>query len=464
MKCFLFIFLFEIKRMMGFLNKIRNFSFKGKINAGSGITSIEEAIRNYSFMEWRPGNGLPDICIDLDSITGITEAYNKCSSIATIINRNSSALINGKWWLTDKKDNDVLNKYKGIAALLDKPNPIQSWSEFLMLVDVYRQLYGEAFVYAVVPDGFSLQDASALWAVNPNYVSIKLSGKMYLQSNAEEIIEGYILNVNGTAIEVDRRYMLHIRDVNQNVNMSANDIRGRSRLVGLDKSVRNIIQAEEAIYALNKNRGAQGILANKTSDKIGHQQIDDEEKERIQRKFNTNYGLRSNQDTVIITNADLSWQQMSFNVKDLMLFEGMENNIKRIAEAFNYPFELLNTTNIAYSNKVEAKRELYQGNIIPVSKIYAEKFTSFFGLDRAFFVIDFAEVECLKKTETEKAETLYKQNQALKIAYEKGIISLAEWRLAIGMDEEIYKPDKTAKNITENEQETGENRSEESNE
>ena len=450
--------------MMGFLNKIRNFSFKGKINAGSGITSIEEAIRNYSFMEWRPGNGLPDICIDLDSITGITEAYNKCSSIATIINRNSSALINGKWWLTDKKDNDVLNKYKGIAALLDKPNPIQSWSEFLMLVDVYRQLYGEAFVYAVVPDGFSLQDASALWAVNPNYVSIKLSGKMYLQSNAEEIIEGYILNVNGTAIEVDRRYMLHIRDVNQNVNMSANDIRGRSRLVGLDKSVRNIIQAEEAIYALNKNRGAQGILANKTSDKIGHQQIDDEEKERIQRKFNTNYGLRSNQDTVIITNADLSWQQMSFNVKDLMLFEGMENNIKRIAEAFNYPFELLNTTNIAYSNKVEAKRELYQGNIIPVSKIYAEKFTSFFGLDRAFFVIDFAEVECLKKTETEKAETLYKQNQALKIAYEKGIISLAEWRLAIGMNEEIYKPDEPAKNITGNEQETGENRSEESNE
>lgn len=449
---------------MGFLNKIRNFSFKGKINAGAGIASTEEAIRNYSFMEWRPGNGLPDICIDLDSITGITEAYNRCSSIATIINRNSSALINGKWWLTDKKDNDILKKYKGIAALLDKPNPIQSWSEFILLVDVYRQLYGEAFVYAVVPDGFSIQDASALWAVNPNYVSIKLSGKMYLQSNVEEIIEGYILNVNGTAIEVDRKYMLHIRDVNQNVNLSANDIRGHSRLVGLDKSVRNIIQAEEAIYALNKNRGAQGILANRSSDTIGHQQIDDEEKERIQRKFNTNYGLRSNQDTVIITNSDLSWQPMSFNVKDLMLFEGMENNIKRIAEAFNYPFELLNTTNIAYSNKVEAKRELYQGNIIPISKIYAEKFTSFFGLDRAFFVIDFAEVECLKKTETEKAETLYKQNQALKIAYEKGIISLAEWRLAIGMDEEIYKPDEPVKNTTGNGYETEENRSEKSNE
>ena len=75
---------------------------------------------------------------------------------------------------------------------------------------------------------------------------------MYLQSNADEIIEGYILSVNGTEIEVDSRYVLHIRDVNQNINMSPNDIRGRSRLVGLDKSVRNIIQAEEAIYALTK--------------------------------------------------------------------------------------------------------------------------------------------------------------------------------------------------------------------
>ena len=62
---------------MGFLNKIRNFSFKGKINAGAGIASTEEVIRNYFFMEWRPGDGLPDICIDLDSITGITEAYNR---------------------------------------------------------------------------------------------------------------------------------------------------------------------------------------------------------------------------------------------------------------------------------------------------------------------------------------------------------------------------------------------------
>ena len=408
-----------------------------------------------------PGFRFDEVTINLNTHEGLTKSYNTCSTVATILNRNSQALVNGRWWLLDNNGNDISKRYPGLVELMNKPNPLQSWSEFLTQVDIYRQLFGEVFIYAVVPDGYSKEEAVAIWALNPNYVTINSTGKMVLQSNIDDIITQYTYADGKENIILDKDNLLHIRDTNQNVNFSSCNPRGVSRLVPLANSVRNIMQAEEAIFALNKNRGAQGILSNDSSDTVGHVPLTDEEKKEVESKLRQHYGLNLSQSPVIITDKNLKWQQMSFNVKDLMLFEGISNNVKRIAEAYNYPYELLNTENIAYSNKAEAKREHYQSNIIPLSKIYAEKFTSFFGLVGAHFEIDFSEVECLKKSEAEKAQSLNVTNQAMRIPYEQGVISLAEWRLAMGMDEKIYKPESNNDEIRherENTTEEGEER------
>ena len=185
-----------------------------------------------------------------------------------------------------------------------------------------------------------------------------------------------------------------------------------------------------------------GILTNETKDSVGNLPVTPEEKERLQKEYNSSYGLRAKQRKIIITDAALKWQQMSFNVEQLKLFEGMDFNIQRISDALDYPYELLSSGKGAtYANKLEAKKLLYQDTIIPISKLYAEKFTEFFGLDRASFFVDFSDVDCLRESEAEKADMLYKQNQAMKIAFDAKVISAAEWRLAIGMDENIYKPD-----------------------
>lgn len=437
---------------MRFLNRIRN--IRGIFNLGVGGLQPESIARNYDFIEWKGDASNAGVVVDLDSLSGITDAYFKCSTLSTIINRNALALINGKWWIVDDKDNDISSSYKGISALLKRPNPLQSWSSFISQVDVYRQAYGEAFILAVTPVGFSKQEASALWAVNPNYIDIELTGKMYMQTDLDDIVVNYYLNVGGTSTLLEKSDVLHIKDTNQNILMSPSDIRGRSRLAGLNNTIRNIIQAEEAIYALNKDRGAQGILTNNTKDAAGHVQLDDEEQQRLQSEFNR-YGLKANQSKVIISNADLNWKQMSFNVRDLMLFEGMDNNIQRISDALDYPYELLSHSGgVTYANKLEAKRFHYQDNIIPMSKMYAEHLTSFFGLSGASLIVDFGEVECLKKSETEKASMQYQINQAMRIAKDAGVVSTAEWRLAMGMDEEIYKPDTDKSNNSNNNDKT----------
>lgn len=421
---------------------------------GGGLEKVQSSGINFFGIKGIPG--LPDIEIKLDSIAGISNAYNRCSSLRSIVNKNAMALANGKWWVVDKKDNDVLNKYKGIRSLLAKPNPLQSWSEFISLAYVMWQIHGEVFIHAVTPVGFGVDEASALWVINPANIDIKLSNKMYDQSDKEEIVLGYYLNNGVRQVKLENKDVLHIRDLSQNIGFSPTDVRGKSRLCGLESTIRNIIQAEEAIYSLNKDRGAQGMLVNKTKNVTGSVPLLPGEKDKIQQDYKMKYGLGVDQDKVLITNSDLEWKQMTFNVRDLMLFEGIDANIQRLSDAFDYPYELLaNAKGSTYANRLEAKRDWYQNTIIPTANYFAECLTSFFGLSRDSFVVDYSDVECMKKTESEKADAQHKQNQAWKIMVDSGAASIAEWRLAAGMDEEIYKPDKRDENRQQNTTEAG---------
>lgn len=406
--------------------------FKRNSNIGAGA----------QFFTFTGDKCTPEFTVDFNSINGINDAYDKCSTLKAIVNRMALVIANVKIWIVDDSGNDVSDKYNDLAILLKRPNFIQTWTEFMQQLDVYRQLYGEAFIYASVPIGFNNANANALWVLNPLFIDIESNGRLYDQSDIGNIGLRYIFNSSGQRRELDPSNVLHIKDVNQNIDFAPNDLRGSSRLLGLETSLANIIQAEEAIYTMNRDRGAIGILSNDQKDISGTIPLTDEEKESLRNQYQSLYGLSARQAKVIITNASLKWQSISFNVKDLMLLEGIEKNIQLIADALGYPYDLLSTSKgVTYENKAEAKKLLYQDSIIPIANLYAEKLTGFFGLENAKIEFDFSNIECLKKSEKEAAETLYQLNQAMQTAYNNGVISRAEWRLAIGMDEDVYKPE-----------------------
>ena len=426
---------------------IRNW-FKRNSNIGAGA----------QFFTFTGDKCTPGFTVDFNSIHGINDAYDKCSTLKAIVNRMALVIANVKLWILDDAGNDVSDKYKDLATLLKRPNFIQTWPEFIQQLDVYRQLYGEAFIYASVPVGFNNANATALWVLNPLFIDIESNGRLYDQNDIHDVVIRYIFSCSGQRLELDPSNVLHIKDVNQNLDFAPNDLRGSSRLLGLETSIANIIQAEEAIYSMNRDRGAIGILSNDQKDISGSIPLTDDEKESLRKQYQSLYGLSARQAKVIITNASLKWQSISFNVKDLMLLEGIEKNIQLISDALGYPYELLSTsTGVTYENKSEAKKLLYQDSIIPIANLYAEKLTGFFGLENAKIEFDFSNIECLKKAEKEAAETLYQLNQAMQTAYNNGVISRAEWRLAIGMDEDIYKPDEidNEKKVDDDEQEGG---------
>src|SRR5699024_2989677 len=203
------------------------------------------------------------------------------------------------------------------------PNPIQTFSEFIMQMDVYRQLRGEVFVYFAAPVGSPASAAYSWWVIDPRYVEIETTGLLYGGEHIEDIITRYWLNAGGQRTELDRSRLLHIKDVNQNLDFWPSDIGGVTRLYSVQNSVNNLIVAEEALLSMNKDRGALGILSNDTDDAAGHVPMSPEEQKRLQEKFKARYGLQQGQWKVIVTDAKLRWQSMTMSVKDLQLLEGM---------------------------------------------------------------------------------------------------------------------------------------------
>ena len=378
-----------------------------------------------------------NIEIKFDTCADIRRAYTKCSPVSTIVNRLASSMANGKIWILDENNNDVSGKFQNVYDLLKNPNPFQTSTEFIKQIDIYRNMYGVTYIYAVLPVGFrDIEKTFSLWPVNPERIEVKYKKdkSLYVGRNINDIIDVYTISIEGKKIEVKPENILCIRDTS--LDMTSTSDNPFTRMSGLENEINNIILAQEAIYSLNKDRGAMGMITNRTKDAGGSSPITPEEKKQIQDEWRETYGLSKKQAKVFVTDLDLNWQPMTFNVRDLMLFEGIKDNIERIADAFNYPFELLaNQKGTTFANKAEAIKYLYQDNVIPAANIYGEKLTSFFGIEGAKIEFDFSHVSYLKQDEQKRADALFRLATAWEILYKLGVITREEYRKFLDLDE-----------------------------
>lgn len=415
-----------------------SFSFKSLFGFNSPARSVVKDKDGKFFYAF----GFPKTVQETVTITGQSSAYNICPPVNGIINRKARAFTNGKWWILDKEGNEAkgsaATKVSGIQKLLKRPNPLQSWNQFMAQAKVYEQVFGEVFIFAIIPAGFTDKSkVKALWVV-PNWiVNVKLTGKHYFQTELEDIIAGYDISINGSITPLPDGSVIHIRDINQN---STDVIRGQSRLASLQDPISNIVAAYEARNILITRKGALGILSNQTRDAAGAVPLKENEKLEVQEDFRK-YGLGKDQYQVIITNANLKWQPMTFPTRDLMLFEEIEDDVRQIADNYDYPMYLLGfKAGSTFSNVGEAKKSLYQDTIIPEAEGWAEVLTSFFELEESGLKLSvfYDHLDIFQESEKERAEAFKVKNEAFKIAYELGVVTKEEWRVGIDYDAEKF--------------------------
>lgn len=367
---------------------------------------------------------------ELDTPNSQILAYEFCAPLSGIIQRKVTAHLNAKLYVIDKKGDEAQGaEADRVRALLTKPNVVQTWKQFEAQAKTAMWLHGEVFIYSLRPVGS--RSIAGLFVLPNEYVRPIYTGRIYQQTDIREVIAGYEFGRKGATVTFDFADVLHIKD-----QVSPYDpLRGMSRVVALSDQIINIVAAYEARNVLATKRGALGILTGGGSPNVGgFVPMLPKDRDELQAQFQQ-YGISRDKFQVIISPATMQWQQMSFPTKDLMLFEEIEDDVRQIADNYNYPMFLLGfKSGTTFSNVKEAKLSLYQDAVIPENEQWIDALNSFLGLDRFKIAAFYDHLAIFQEDEQSKAAAILTKNQGMEIAYRNGTVTLEEWREALGYD------------------------------
>lgn len=410
---------------MGLLQMVKNM-----VVGGTPIPSIDPSIKFFDIngtTVWQAAND-PSV---------ISDMILTCPPLAYILNRKALAFVNGRTRVYNYNTNNyVRGVYRDWERLLMKPNPLQTDTQFRVELYTYIQAFGYCLVLKDIPYGFPDSSLpSSVWVLPPNFCNIQFKqGKRYeTASSWVDLVEYVDFTYNGVTSRLDKSKLYIFTDISTNMdNMALPD----SKLIPLKYPINNLIKSYEARGVIAERRGAVGMLSNERSDSISSLPMSTSEIEQTQNAYKR-YGMSKNQWQLFITNIPMRYQQMAMPVKDMMLLEMENSDVRTICNAFGYPYHLLsNEEGTTFSNMEKADSSLYQNTIIPEARHFEMQLNDMlFSVSNNIRVeYDYDWLPVMQGDDKLRAETRKRLGEALLNEFNNNLITWNQVRMALGYD------------------------------
>lgn len=306
--------------------------------------------------------------------TDIWRLFIEIPELRAVINKRASMMASNKPCLY-KNDEEVESHW--LLDLIKKPNAIQSWSDVVYTMSVQDALYSNTFCYAPTR---VLNIRNLFVPLPANKIRMNLSGKKLKQMDANDLIESFIFRYDDETTErIEWNDMVYLT-----TDDGMNLVKPTSRIETLKYPLSNIKASYHKRNVLLENIGAIGILSAQQNDMGGAIPMTPEEKNEIRRDW-----YNRQKDELIITEANVNWQPMSYPTKDLMLFEELTEDKLAIIDAFGLNYNLFSSTSGAtFSNVKDSIRMVYTDTIIPETQSMYDSIIKQFGLDAEGYRLD----------------------------------------------------------------------------
>lgn len=251
-----------------------------------------------------------------------------------------------------------------------KPNKYQSWQEFYKKHIIYRVLLGQSYVNAYGYTSPSLSFEYKL--LPPQYTTIHLKNKNDFR-NIE--IDYYEVKLNGynDLIIKEIETVMHIRNTSPNFGNEA-DLYGYSKLMGCVHNIESIEAGYGAKVGLYKH-GPRIIITGKSQGEFASANISsNEDVKQLQDRINSEYGLQSDQYSVMITDIPLDVSTVSMDMGQLKINENNIADFQSICRALDIDSRVLSdVSSSTYSNVEMAFESFLNGSFkILIENDYAQ--------------------------------------------------------------------------------------------
>jgi len=327
---------------------------------------------------------------------------------------------------------DMVIKARHPETLEEKPlpevfkyfNPFQNTKTFLAQTSILKDIFGDVFQHIV----YGTDKQKAFGIINLPPVNARIETNNILPFNVrskEDLIKYYEIEYEGKKYQYDPNEIIHLTD-HQTGFTKEMLLLGDSKVDALSDLLDNILIAYEARGTVLSN-SAIGILANETKDGLGSiTDISDKEKKDLQNKYKSKYGLSRDKNQLILTNLNLRFQDMSFDMRKLGLIEGLQQELRVICNAYSFPSEIFETQT-TFTNKEQAQIQLYEVAQTEAND-YLQKLNEYFEWTDLELYADYSHVKILQGDLEKKTRMWNTATMALNRALTDGAITAEEYR------------------------------------
>ncbi len=295
----------------------------------------------------------------IESLFGAGSGYLKdfleVPELNAVINLRARAMASGKQDAISNATGEQQAANQSLVRILRRPNWFQGTKEFWRQSSLWRDIYGNEYIYFLTPFGMP-KSFKGMFTLNPAKVTIEYKPEGMYFSNATDEGVSYFYNTGTKKIPLDKESLIHLND---NRVQETNILTGTSKIKSLYAAIANIRAAyDKRNIALNMPIG---ILSNNSKSDAGMAApMEPADKEEAMK------ALKAHSAVPVVTNLDLDYSNMTINASQLGLFEETREDTAKICDAYGVPYELLaSQKGVTFTNLKEAKKQMYEETIIP---------------------------------------------------------------------------------------------------
>jgi len=364
-------------------------------------------------------------------------SFNEIPELNAVINYKARAFSAGVIKAIDNKGNEI--EKDPVVIRLKKPNWFQAEKEFLRQTKLFHEIFGNEYIYSFFGVGSKRLKTTAIYTLPPNLVKCEYETKtpFFLWEDADKSPDGvkYTYTQDTKDKEIDPDQLIHLND--NRVSVTDQNMKqmlcGESKMKGLTAAINNIKMAYETRGQILSDRGSMGVLSNKSADVAGQIPVSKEDRDEVHNQYSGMYGGLKGQKKIIITNADLRWQEMSVSPDKLGLFKETEEDFYKICDAYGTPCELFASSKGAtYVNKNEARKDLYDNTTIPETNEWIGALSNYYYPDgNVRLIMDFSHLSIFQEDLELNAAALGNLVKGLSQALADGAIDIPEYQFEL---------------------------------
>ena len=257
------------------------------------------------------------------------------------------------------KAGDQIVEQHPIIELLNRPNPLQSYSEFFNSLFGYVLLSGNSYILKV---GSESGQPKELHLLRPDRINIKGSGNP-IPEKYEYVVNGRVHQTYLVDQENGFSELKHVKLWNP-----LDDYYGLSPMSAAAVEVDQFNMASKHnVNLLNNGARPSGAVIFKPQDESGFAvNLTESQRQQLLTDLNNRFSGAGNAGRPMLLEGDFDWKEMGLSPKDMDFLNLKHMSATDIALCFGVPSQLVGVPDAqTYNNVAEARLALYEETIIP---------------------------------------------------------------------------------------------------